>query len=202
MVYFPIDANILKNTQILLKNHRAIFALSVPAAERGPSGDTPTRHAGHSAFPARRGYKWASQPPPRRRITRCPFQCIGADQMRTLRKGRDRVRQPGDLRSLVRVAEDWQGTGRLSHAGRRRAPARKADRSVRPSVVIARDNDPRAAMLHGLSATQHMAGRHQPQGDTVDPGVVAIGGHGRRGCASSWHGPPAAQGQYKIAGVQ
>ncbi len=80
-----------------------------------------------------------------------------------------------DLEPVGRMAEDRQSEGRLGDE--EIAVARLEGRASRvsPALVVARDDDPRAAVVeHDLRAAQHVAGGEETHPDPVDRDGLAI----------------------------
>jgi len=102
---------------------------------------------------------------------------IGADQNAALRIFVEPNQQPVDLAPGVRVAEDGEAEGRLGDEDVARNRLERSAGRVGAPFVVARDDDPLAAMFeHDLGGTEDVAGGHEADVDLAQPEHLAISG--------------------------
>lgn len=117
---------------------------------------------------------------------------IAADHMRAPGEERDVIEQACDFALRIRVTKNRQ---RECGLGDEKIAGHEFERGaccIRRALVIPADDGPLALILdHDLRATQHMAGRGQPEGGIADPQrlPIAEGLLGRAGAVLS-HAPP------------
>jgi len=87
-------------------------------------------------------------------------QRIDADKVAALGEEAQRMQQPADLALVGRMAKHRQAERRLGDEDIALLGLEQGASRVSPALVIARDDDPAAAIFeHHLGAAQHMAGR-------------------------------------------